>query len=169
VRAVRAKAHGAVQVTALHTTSRGPRRWQSAHDSRRQFSDRTRHRIWRAPGPHGVGPRFLRRGARECHRRGGDGGKGVSRRVGRTWREPSPVVCRDGSCQPTGPKGSGRKKWLPDEDSNPLDFSRPPRYLALRQVWFTSSGAQSAAELPVACSNLSSSAGLWQNPQPSGR
>ena len=42
----------------------------------------------------------------------------AGRRLGRTWREPSPGAPHDGSCQPKGPWPSGREKWPRGEDSN---------------------------------------------------
>ena len=54
-------------------------------------------------------------------------GRRVGRRVGRTWREPSAAGGRDGSCQPSGPGRSGRKTWLPGEDSNPGNLGGKPK------------------------------------------
>ena len=74
-------------------------------------------RIERSPATHEVGPRFLLGGAQRCHRKVADAGRGVSRRTVRTCKKPPERGLAGGSCQPSDPRVSGEKSWLPDEDS----------------------------------------------------
>ena len=72
---------------------------------------------WRITGgrrPHGVGPQILFWASGWFGRMRADAEKGVNRRTVRTCEEPSERGLAGGSCQPSGPRVSGEKSWLPE-------------------------------------------------------